>query len=158
MDSAIFKVRVRVSVLNVKLCQAHIHCNTLLLYFSCPTNDAKLLSSEDSKDVRFTFKAFDFRHNSSGFVFIHCQVSVCSSSDVTCKSGCGARAKRSAHAYQSVDSHLVSTGPLFVENPQRSTTGTFVVGIERQYFVHITRCIKTCMQNYEINWSNIKLS
>ncbi|XP_045191486.2 ZP domain-containing protein-like, partial [Mercenaria mercenaria] len=90
-----------------------------LIQSGCPKDRVRLLSTDESSDVRFAFKAFDFRHNASGLVYIHCEVSVCETGDVLCKMGCTSRAKRSASSRQ--NSHLVSSGPLFVERKEQNS-------------------------------------
>ncbi|KAL4234437.1 hypothetical protein ACF0H5_006083 [Mactra antiquata] len=87
-----------------------------LITNGCPRDDVHLLSKLNSSDVRFSFKAFDFRHDSSGFIYLHCEVSVCEMVDTTCNMGCGTRAKRSVHIQQK--SHLISTGPFLVQERQ----------------------------------------
>ena len=78
---------------------------------SCPIKPVRLLSSPVSQDVKFSFKAFDFRHNSSGFVYIHCEVTVCRIADPNCMMGCANRTKRAASVNPFGGSHLLSTGP-----------------------------------------------
>lgn len=97
-----------------------------LIQSGCPKENVRLLSKEDSSDVKFTFKAFDFRHNSSGFIYVHCEVAVCNTDDVTCKMGCEARARRSAESSRH-KSHLVSAGPLFVDSKRRESKGAVAV-------------------------------
>ena len=82
-----------------------------MIFFSCPVPPVRLLSSPLSQDVKFSFKAFDFRHFSSGFVYIHCEVTVCSRSDSNCMMGCSRRTRRAASVSQYGGSHLLSTGP-----------------------------------------------
>lgn len=86
----------------------------LLYLYSCPVKPVRLLSSPVSQDVKFSFKAFDFRHNSSGFVYIHCEVTVCRTSDSNCMMGCGTRTRRAASVNPFGGSHLLSTGPFIL--------------------------------------------
>ena len=91
----------------------------------CPKDNVRLLSTNVSSDVRFSFKAFDFRHNSSGFIYIHCEVAVCGADDIACRMECASRGKRSVSSRQG--SHLVSTGPLLVERRDANTRGRMVL-------------------------------
>ncbi|XP_052233959.1 oncoprotein-induced transcript 3 protein-like isoform X2 [Dreissena polymorpha] len=84
----------------------------------CAVNGVRLLSNDSDGDVRFALKAFDFRHNASGFVFLHCQVSVCGVADDSCRMGCLTRSRRAVNGGKS--SHLVSTGPFYVEREQEA--------------------------------------
>ena len=85
---------------------------------SCPISPVRLLSGPVSQDVKFSFKAFDFRHNSSGFVYIHCEVTVCGTSDANCMMGCGRRTRRATSVNPFGGSHLLSTGPFVMERDE----------------------------------------
>lgn len=82
-----------------------------LINSSCPVSPTQLLSSSVSQDVKFSFKAFDFRHSSSGFIYIHCEVTVCSTTDPNCVMSCSKRTRRAASVNPFGGSHLLSAGP-----------------------------------------------
>ncbi|KAL3860266.1 hypothetical protein ACJMK2_010412 [Sinanodonta woodiana] len=82
-----------------------------LISSGCPVNNAKIHPS-GINDVKFSFHAFNFRHNTSGIVYVHCQVSVCLDTDPACVVGCVTRKKRSASVREgTITSNLISTGP-----------------------------------------------
>lgn len=83
------------------------------LVYRCPSNGVRLLSNKNSSDVRFAFKAFDFRHDSTGFIYLHCEVAVCERNDLSCSMDCSPRTKRSVDTNKK--SHLISAGPFFVQ-------------------------------------------
>ncbi|XP_052816503.1 oncoprotein-induced transcript 3 protein-like isoform X1 [Mya arenaria] len=115
-----------------------------LINDGCPVNNVRLLTASDSSDVKFTLKAFDFRHNASGFVYLHCQVSICGAVDDGCRMGCGARVKRSASG--SDGTLLVSTGPFYVERRnQNNAVEEFAIPVSFVFDMYVLKYSHRCL-------------
>lgn len=92
-----------------------------LIKNGCAEKPAKMISQEADRDVKFSFKAFDFRQHASGLVYVHCEVFVCKPEEPDCSNKCQVRTRRAATGSSVQEGfHLVSSGPFLVSKTQGS--------------------------------------
>ena len=88
-----------------------LHNNMLIL--RCPTVKFVHLLPSPAKETRFSLRVFEFTSSRSDVVYIHCQVSVCSTNSSMCATDCSP-ANRKKRDLSLDSSHLLSTGPLML--------------------------------------------
>ena len=87
--------------------------NNDMFILRCPTVKFVHLLPSPAKETRFSLRVFEFTSSRSDVVYIHCQVSVCSTNSSMCATDCSP-ANRKKRDLSLDSSHLLSTGPLML--------------------------------------------